>query len=103
MLLFSVSICCHCFGPRETSEYLLKHGLLDLIVPRPLLKQALAELLLLYKEAPLKRRGQISYGVKKGLYPDFETKLRQEWRKNLFLASLYSLLTLTIAGLISLS
>merc|ERR1712174_133969 len=49
----------------QTSEYLLKHGLLDLIVPRPLLKQALAELLLLYKEAPLKRRGQISYGVKK--------------------------------------
>ena len=33
----------------QTSEYLLKHGLLDLIVPRPLLKQALAELLLLYK------------------------------------------------------
>merc|ERR1711907_528710 len=64
----------------QTSEYLLKHGLLDLIVPRPLLKQALAELLLLYKEAPLKRRGQISYGVKKGLYPEFNRKLRQEWR-----------------------
>merc|ERR1711907_789245 len=56
----------------QTSEYLLKHGLLDLIVPRPLLKQALAELLLLYKEAPLKRRGQISYGDK---------KVRQEWRQ----------------------
>jgi acetyl-CoA carboxylase carboxyl transferase subunit beta len=65
----------------QTSEYLLKHGLLDLIVPRPLLKQALAELLILYKEAPLKRRGQISYGVKKGLYPEFDKKLRQEWRK----------------------
>ena len=65
----------------QTSEYLLKHGLLDLIVPRPLLKQALAELLLLYKEAPLKRRGQISYGVKKGLYPEFDKKLRQEWRQ----------------------
>lgn len=64
----------------QTSEYLLKHGLLDLIVPRPLLKQALAELLLLYKEAPLKKRGQINYGVKKGFYPVFEKKLRTEWR-----------------------
>ena len=29
----------------------------------------------------MKRRGQISYGVKKGLYPEFDKKLRQEWRK----------------------
>nr|YP_009646488.1 beta subunit of acetyl-CoA carboxylase carboxytransferase [Chloropicon maureeniae]QBX98164.1 beta subunit of acetyl-CoA carboxylase carboxytransferase [Chloropicon maureeniae] len=64
----------------QTSEYLLKHGLLDLIIPRPLLKQALSELLLLYKEAPLKRRGQLTYGVKKGLYPEFDKKLRTEWR-----------------------
>nr|QBX98371.1 beta subunit of acetyl-CoA carboxylase carboxytransferase [Chloropicon sp. RCC4434] len=66
----------------QTSEYLLKHGLLDLIVPRPLLKQALAEILLLYKEAPLKTRGQITYGVKKGFHPEFEQNLRNKWRND---------------------
>ncbi|KAI3423543.1 hypothetical protein D9Q98_010725, partial (chloroplast) [Chlorella vulgaris] len=38
----------------QTAEYLLHHGLLDLIVPRSFLKQALSETLTLYKEAPLK-------------------------------------------------
>merc|ERR1711959_378279 len=39
----------------QTAEYLLKHGLLDLVVPRPLLKQALAEMLTFYQEAPLRQ------------------------------------------------
>merc|ERR1712149_83968 len=47
----------------QTSEYLLKHGLLDLIVPRTLLKQALAEMLTFYQEAPLRQTGKIPYGV----------------------------------------
>lgn len=39
----------------QTSEYLLEHGLLDLIIPRSFLKQALIETLYLYKDAPFRR------------------------------------------------
>lgn len=38
----------------QTSEYLLNHGLLDLIIPRSFLKSALFETITLYKDAPLK-------------------------------------------------
>lgn len=57
----------------QTSEYLLHHGLLDLIVPRSFLKQALSETITLYKEAPLKLRGRIPYGERGPL-----TKIREE-------------------------
>ena len=40
----------------QTAEYLLHHGLLDLIVPRYFLKQALSETITLYKDAPFKQR-----------------------------------------------
>nr|YP_009367830.1 beta subunit of acetyl-CoA carboxylase carboxytransferase [Neodangemannia microcystis]ARK14727.1 beta subunit of acetyl-CoA carboxylase carboxytransferase [Neodangemannia microcystis] len=43
----------------QTAEYLLKHGLLDFIVPRCFLKQALSETLTLYKNAPFKTKGFI--------------------------------------------
>jgi len=36
----------------QTAEYLLNHGLLDLIIHRSLLKQALSEILLIYSQAP---------------------------------------------------
>lgn len=57
----------------QTAEYLLHHGLLDLIVPRSFLKQALSETITLYKEAPLKVRGNIPYGQRGPL-----TKVREE-------------------------
>lgn len=57
----------------QTAEYLLHHGLLDLIVPRSFLKQALSETITLYKEAPLKLRGRIPYGKRGSL-----TKIREE-------------------------
>ena len=57
----------------QTAEYLLHHGLLDLIVPRSFLKQALSETITLYKEAPLKVRGHIPYGQRGPL-----TKVREE-------------------------
>ena len=57
----------------QTAEYLLHHGLLDLIVPRSFLKQALSETITLYKEAPLKVHGQIPYGERGPL-----TKIREE-------------------------
>ena len=57
----------------QTAEYLLHHGLLDLIVPRSFLKQALSETITLYKEAPLKLHGRIPYGERGPL-----TKIREE-------------------------
>jgi acetyl-CoA carboxylase carboxyl transferase subunit beta len=57
----------------QTSEYLLHHGLLDLIVPRAFLKQALSETITLYREAPLKVQGTIPYGERGPL-----TKIREE-------------------------
>ena len=61
----------------QTAEYLLHHGLLDLIVQRSFLKQALSETLTLYKEAPLKRRGRIPYGRRGPLTKIEEEKLRR--------------------------
>lgn len=57
----------------QTAEYVLHHGLLDLIVPRSFLKQALSETISLYKEAPLKVSGRIPYGERGPL-----TKIREE-------------------------
>lgn len=57
----------------QTSEYLLHHGLLDLIIPRSFLKQALSETITLYKEAPLKTHGKILYGQRGSL-----TKVQEE-------------------------
>ena len=47
----------------QTSEYLLHHGLVDLIVPRSYLKQALSETITFHKNAPFKEIGQITHGV----------------------------------------
>ena len=57
----------------QTAEYLLHHGLLDLIVPRVFLKQALSETLTLYKDAPLRVCGYLPYGERSSL-----TKVREE-------------------------
>lgn len=43
----------------QTSEYLLTHGLVDLIVCRPFLKEALFETMNFYKYAPFRRQGYI--------------------------------------------
>lgn len=57
----------------QTSEYLLHHGLLNLIVSRAFLRQALSETITLYKEAPLKVHGIIPYGERGPI-----TKIREE-------------------------
>jgi acetyl-CoA carboxylase carboxyl transferase subunit beta len=62
----------------QTSEYLLYHGMLDLVVPRYWIRQALYELLLLHKHGPLRERGYIPYGVQAGLSPMEEDELREE-------------------------
>ena len=66
----------------QTAEYVLHHGLLDLIVPRSFLKQALSETITLYKEAPLKIRGTIPYGQRGPL-----TKVREEQLRRLVKSS----------------
>lgn len=63
----------------QTSEYLLYHGLLDMVVPRGYLRQALFELLIMHKEAPLRKSGYIPYGVHAGLSPMEEDLLRGQW------------------------
>nr|YP_009106310.1 beta subunit of acetyl-CoA carboxylase carboxytransferase [Interfilum terricola]AIT95068.1 beta subunit of acetyl-CoA carboxylase carboxytransferase [Interfilum terricola] len=71
----------------QTAEYLLHHGLLDLIVPRSFLKQALSETITLYKDAPYKKLGFIPYGIQKNISFITEEKLRRkwkEWSQNLF-------------------
>jgi len=65
----------------QTSEYLLHHGLLDLIVPRCFLKQALSETITLYKDAPFKRGGNIPYGIQNRLYFLTEEKVRRKWQE----------------------
>ena len=64
----------------QTSEYLLHHGLLDLIVPRCFLKQALSETITLYRDAPFKRPGHIPYGVQNPLSFLSEEKVRRRWQ-----------------------
>jgi acetyl-CoA carboxylase carboxyl transferase subunit beta len=63
----------------QTSEYLLHHGLLDLIVPRCFLKQALSETITLYRDAPFKRPGNLPHGVQNRLYFLTEEKARRKW------------------------
>jgi acetyl-CoA carboxylase carboxyl transferase subunit beta len=66
----------------QTAEYLLHHGLLDLIVPRSFLKQALSETITLYKEAPLKNCGKIPYGEHGPLTGVKEEQLRRFWKNS---------------------
>jgi acetyl-CoA carboxylase carboxyl transferase subunit beta len=63
----------------QTAEYLLHHGLLDLIVPRFFLKQALSETINFYKEAPFKRKGVIPYGIQRKVSFITEEKVRRKW------------------------
>lgn len=62
----------------QTSEYLLHHGLLDLIVPRFYLKQALAETIHFYKNAQFKKQGKLSYGIDMSINPLNEEKIRRK-------------------------
>lgn len=65
----------------QTAEYLLHHGLLDLIVPRSFLKQALSETITLYKDAPFKRAGLIPHGIQQPLNFINEEKIRRNWNE----------------------
>ena len=63
----------------QTAEYLLEHGLLDLIISREFLKPALYEILNFYKDAPLKMHGQIPKNFFQSLNLLTEEKLRRQF------------------------
>ena len=63
----------------QTAEYLLHHGLVDLIIPRSFFKPALFETITLYKDAPLKRPGSIPHGIQQNLNFITEEKIRRKW------------------------
>jgi len=65
----------------QTSEYLLHHGLVDLIVPRRFLKQALVETMTFYKDAPYKRQGAIPFGIQPPLSCVQEEHVRRQFKK----------------------
>lgn len=63
----------------QTAEYLLHHGLVDLIIPRSFFKPALFETITLYKDAPLKRIGNIPHGIQQNLNFITEERIRRKW------------------------
>ena len=65
----------------QSSEYMLNHGLVDLIVPRRFLRQALSESIKFYKNAPFKKTGKIPFGVQNPINFVTEEKIRRQWFK----------------------
>lgn len=63
----------------QTSEYMFQHGLLDLIVPRRFLRQALSECIRFYVKAPHKKPGRIPFGVQNPISCLVEEKIRRQW------------------------
>lgn len=66
----------------QTAEYLLDHGLCDLIIPRSFLKGALSEIISVYKDTPFRKRGKLPFNFQKPF--DFLTqeKIRRKFLKN---------------------
>nr|AYC64171.1 acetyl-CoA carboxylase, carboxyl transferase subunit beta [Johnson-sea-linkia profunda] len=69
----------------QTAEYLLEHGLLDLIISRDFLKPALFEIINLYRTAPLKIHGKIPSDFYQSLNLLTEEKLLRNFDKNIYL------------------
>jgi acetyl-CoA carboxylase carboxyl transferase subunit beta len=65
----------------QTAEYLLNHGLLDLIVPRSFLKQALSETITLYKDAPFQKKGKIPHIIQHSSFSATEERVRRKWNQ----------------------
>lgn len=66
----------------QTSEYLLDHGLCDLIIPRAFLKQALYETILLYKDTPYKRIGKLPKNIQRPFNLLTEERIRRKYINN---------------------
>ena len=66
----------------QTAEYLLDHGLCDLIIPRSFLKQALSETITLYKDTTFKKRGKLPANIQRQFDFLTEEKIRRKYHKN---------------------
>lgn len=66
----------------QTAEYLLDHGLCDLIIPRSFLKQALSETLNLYKDTPFKKRGKLPSDLQDPFDLLTEERIRRKYNQN---------------------
>ena len=66
----------------QTAEYLLDHGLCDLIIPRSFLKQALSETITLYKDTTFKKRGILPAKIQNQFNFLTEEKIRRIYNKS---------------------
>ena len=67
----------------QTSESMFHHGLIDLIVPRRFLRQALSETIRLYQNASFKKVGTIPFGVQNPITFLTEEKIRRQTASHL--------------------
>ena len=74
----------------QTAEYLLEHGLLDLIISREYLKPALFEIINIYKTAPLKIHGKIPLDFYYSLNLLTEEKILRNFEKKIYLPNTLS-------------
>ena len=66
----------------QTAEYLLDHGLCDLIIPRSFLKQALSETITLYKDTTFKKRGVLPANFQNQFDLLTEEKIRRKYNQH---------------------
>ena len=66
----------------QTAEYLLDHGLCDLIIPRSFLKQALSETITLYKDTTFKKRGILPVNLQNQFDFLTEEKIRRKYNQH---------------------
>ena len=66
----------------QTAEYLLDHGLCDLIIPRSFLKQALSEIITLYKDTTFKKRGILPANLQNQFDFLTEEKIRRKYNQH---------------------
>ena len=66
----------------QTAEYLLDHGLCDLIIPRSFLKQALSETITLYKDTTFKKRGILPANLQNQFDFLTEEKIRRKYNQH---------------------
>jgi|UniRef100_UPI0030012972 acetyl-CoA carboxylase carboxyl transferase subunit beta len=66
----------------QTAEYLLQHGLVDLIISRIFLKQALAEMVIFFQEAPGKELGVLDFVGRRQLTKVEEEIIRRSIKKD---------------------
>jgi len=67
----------------QTAEYLLEHGLLDLIISREFLKSAIYEILEVYIETPSRIKGKLPKNYPNSINLLVEENIRRKLKKNI--------------------